>query len=649
MGKKLTRDVVIKRCNEVHNFKYTYERAIFQNIRAKFTPTCPIHGDFETTAKRHMRGQGCPECGKEYARTWRKGNYNHFLERVAEKFGDSFSFPYIEEEYENKFSEITTKCNKCGAIQKIQAAFFQGRYVGCEECRKIKKNEDSHPYTIQDIKNLFKDTPYIVDYSNITKKKLGKNDVILFYCQKHGKQSGKIGTLLTHKEDKLLCRLCYSTNIVSINAKSQWMTKEDFFVKEKEKYNNKFSYDIESFVDEITPITFKCNDCGYTFTRTPRKHIQREINETRTGCKECSQRKQSEIKTKTTEEYKQDVVKYYGGDAFDLTNLVYVASDKPVTLKCNECGKYFTIEANSLLQGHGCPRHFRNRSKIEDEIYHYIKDELGLDCDDNNRKVIDGKELDVFIPSKGVAIELDGLYWHNELNLPSDYHLNKTNECYKNNIRLIHIFEDEWLYKKDIVKSILQNILVPSINHRIYARECVVKEIGNDIAYDFLEANHIQGNCYGKKIYGLYHNNQLVSLMSFGNARHFIGHNSGSWELLRFCSLRGYNIIGGASKLLKHFIENVKPKRIITFADKRWSVGDLYNKLGFILYNESRPNYYYVIGDKRRYRYNFRKKILVKKFGCPLEMSEHDFCLLKKWYRIYDCGSLCFEMNFEQE
>ena len=72
-------------------------------------------------------------------------------------------------------------------------------------------------------------------------------------------------------------------------------------------------------------------------------------------------------------------------------------------------------------------------------------------------------------------------------------------------------------------------------------------------------------------------------------------------------------------------------------------MGNLYEQLNFVKYNESAPNYYYIINNKRHYRFNFRKSILVKKYNCPTNMSEHDFCFSQKWYRIYDCGCLCYK------
>ena len=118
--------------------------------------------------------------------------------------------------------------------------------------------------------------------------------------------------------------------------------------------------------------------------------------------------------------------------------------------------------------------------------------------------------------------------------------------------------------------------------------------------------------------------------------------NISKYELLRFCNKLNTTVIGGASKLFNYFIKKYDPESIVSYADRRWSQGNLYEKLGFQLYNESKPNYYYVIKNKRVYRFNFRKDQLIKKYNCPPNISEKQFCLEQRWYRIYDCGCLCY-------
>jgi hypothetical protein len=234
------------------------------------------------------------------------------------------------------------------------------------------------------------------------------------------------------------------------------------------------------------------------------------------------------------------------------------------------------------------------------------------------------------------------VYWHNELYKPKNYHLLKTNECNKNGISLIHIFEDEWLYKKEIVVSILLN-KIKQINTNIYGRKCEIREISSKISKDFLNKNHIQGNVNSKVKIGLYYEGSLVSVMTFSKGRIIMGGKDDEWELNRFCNLLNHNVIGGASKLLKYFIKNYSPKKIISYSDIRIFDGNMYNKLGFTKKSQSKPNYWYVVKDVREHRFKYRKSILVKE-GYNENLTEQQIMFNRKIYRIYDCGNIRWEL-----
>ena len=419
---KLNKDIFIERSNKVHNNKYDYSKVEYINQRTKVIITCPIHGDFEQTPKNHMNGQGCPICGAEYAKNYKKNNYTNFIEESYKRFGEEYEFPNIVNEYENSHSKITIKHKKCGR-EFIKIA-----------CDHITSSNGGCP-----------------------------------------------------------CINCNSS------------------IEEK----NMLSY-IESIID-------------------------------------------GNIKT-------------------------------------------------------------------------------------NDRSTLDNNEIDILIDELKLGFEYNGLFWHNELHKDKFYHLNKLNECLSKNIKLIQFFEDEWLYKTNIVKSMINNFLHKSFI-KIYARKCIIKEVTYKETNDFLVENHLQGNCSSKYRYGLYYNNELVSLMTFGSLRKNLGSSSkeGCYELLRFCNKLNTNVIGGASKLFKHFIKEHNPSEIISYCDRRWSQGNMYNMLGFELDHVSPPSYFYHIKDKRINRFSFRKSELIKKYNCPKEKTEKEFCFEQKWYRIYDCGCLCFK------
>jgi len=283
-------------------------------------------------------------------------------------------------------------------------------------------------------------------------------------------------------------------------------------------------------------------------------------------------------------------------------------------------------------------------SGYEIKLCEFIKNNYNNEIIENNRKIISPLELDIYIPDLKLAFEFNGLYWHSEVNKENNYHLNKTEECEKQGIQLIHIWEDDWLYRQEIVKSIILNKLGKNTN-KIYARKCIIKEMyDNKLLRDFLNKNHIQGFVGSKVKIGLFYNDELVSLMTFGNRRIAMGKkstNKGEYELLRFCNKLNTNIVGGASRLFKYFINNYTPSEMTTYADRSFSQGKLYETLGFNYNGKTEPNYYYIIDGIRHHRFNFRKDLLVKK-GFDPNKSEHEIMIDRKIYRIYDSGNLKF-------
>jgi len=286
-------------------------------------------------------------------------------------------------------------------------------------------------------------------------------------------------------------------------------------------------------------------------------------------------------------------------------------------------------------------------SGYETQLKNFIMENYDLDTVSNNRKIIHPKEIDIYLPDLKLAFEFNGLYWHSEINFSLNYHLEKTELAEKQGIRLIHIYEDDWIYKQEIVKSRILNLLNKTPN-KIYARKCEIKEVSdNKLVRDFLENNHIQGFVGSRIKIGLFYSGELVSLMTFGSLRRSMGQKSedGTYEMLRFCNKLNTNVIGGASRLFKFFVKNFEPKEVTSYADRSWSQGNLYKNLGFELIRKTEPNYYYVIDGMRKHRFGFRKDELIKQGFDPLK-TEHEIMLERKIYRIYDSGNLKYVQDF---
>lgn len=359
----------------------------------------------------------------------------------------------------------------------------------------------------------------------------------------------------------------------------------------------------------------------------------------------------------------------------------YNASDENFII-CQICGETFKTISNTHLKLHNIsPDEYKNkfgenslvsettkkifiqnirngdpvlfyRSEGEKEIEQFILS-LGVNVDVCNKKVLSGTEIDLFLPEYNIGIEYNGLYWHSEKRGKNKtYHLDKTEKCLNADIRLIHIFSDEWSSKKEIIKNRLLNLLQKN-NDKIYGRKCEISIINKKEKKDFLEKTHLQGNDKSSIMIGLKYNDHIVAVATFGKLRNSLGNkikDDNVFELYRFSSL---NVIGGFNKLIKFFIKTYYPKKIITYADRNWSPSDkfcFYSNAGeFTFVSNTKPNYSYTKKyNKREHRFNYRKDVLVK-MGFDPEKSESQIMMENGYDRIWDTGNLKYEMNITEQ
>ena len=283
-------------------------------------------------------------------------------------------------------------------------------------------------------------------------------------------------------------------------------------------------------------------------------------------------------------------------------------------LKCNKCDNDFKSRLCDGRVATKCPYCYKyGKSYAEIEILNYLKTFYKGEILHGKRKYIDNNgenELDIYLPEKQLAIEYNGLYYHSDRYKDKYYHINKTKACKAKGIRLIHIFEDEWLKHQDIVKSRLRHI-IGQTTERIYARNTTIKPIETKNKNKFLNTYHIQGEDKASIKLGAYYNDELVAVMTFCKPRACFGgkKDPNAYELSRFCPK--YSIIGIASKMMSHFKANYEWNTVYTYADMRWSDGNVYEKMGMKLVEQSRPNYWYIKGLERFHRFAFRKDRLV--------------------------------------
>jgi len=323
---------------------------------------------------------------------------------------------------------------------------------------------------------------------------------------------------------------------------------------------------------------------------------------------------------------------------FNFNTNEYDGVDKEYSFICIKCGNKFLDHMNNgrIPRCKKCFPININKSKYEDELFEFLVQNNIRNIIRRDRSLI-GLELDLYIPDKKLAIEFDGLHWHSESSggKISSYHLNKTVLCKLKGINLIHIFEDEWIQRKNIVKSMLRS-KIGLIYSKIPARKCIVGIPTNYQCKSFLEDNHIQGIINGKSI-GLYYKNELVSLLVYGRPRF---NKNYDLEILRFCNKIDTVVVGGLSKLLSQIAD----KSIITYVDRRYGTGVGYSKSGFKRVGETDPSYYYFKEKKDRInRITFQKhklKNILESFDPNL--TEWQNMQLNGYDRIWDCGNYVY-------
>lgn len=307
-----------------------------------------------------------------------------------------------------------------------------------------------------------------------------------------------------------------------------------------------------------------------------------------------------------------------------------------ITIECHTCGNTEVLPTETLKWRVATVKTpcrtcggLNKGSKDEGAIAEFIAQHTTIIR--NDRTIIRPMEIDIYLPEHKIGVEYHGLFWHSEPRKGRTYHQEKLNAAQAVGIRLIQIFEDEWIQNPDIVKDRLLHIIKKSTT-RIYARKCRVEEITSAQSAEFLKNIHIQGVGRSNVRLGLYQDDELVSVMTF--LKNDRSKNIKGWELNRFATKPGYSVIGGASKLFSHFAKTYDPESVISFADARWcSNTPVYLSLGFEDQGITTPGYWYLSldGVERIHRFALRKPK-------DCQMTERELRESEGYLRIYDAG-----------
>ena len=426
------------------------------------------------------------------------------------------------------------------------------------------------------------------------------------------------------------------------NPVKSCVIKELLVKNNLEKWGTEYYYQTEDFKEKSKTTLLKRWGVESPIKSNIIKNKIKETNIKKWGESEYIKTNDFKEKTKETllnkwESYSIQKSEIFRQNRFKITNdnnYIKYLENKISLFKC-DCDKNheFKISSDNYIQRKKsniplctvCNPIGDSRSIKEKELYQFIKSIYDGEIIQSYR---DGLEIDVYLPHLKLGFEFNGLYYHSDKYKDKWYHLNKTKYFEERGIRIIHIWEDHWVNKRHILESQIKNWLGFTPN-KIFARKCKVVEL--DSVSQFLNDNHIQGVDYSKVKLGLLFEEELVSVMTFNKLEGRKPMREGEWNLSRFCNKKEHNVIGGASKLLKYFQNKYSVNRIISYSDRNWSLGNLYNNLGFNKINEGSPDYKYIVEGVRVHKSRFKKS----KTG----ISESDLEIP----RIWDCGKIKFE------
>ena len=325
----------------------------------------------------------------------------------------------------------------------------------------------------------------------------------------------------------------------------------------------------------------------------------------------------------------------------DITAEMIVANGGRVRMWW-QCDKNNTHEWEASVagrvRGRGCPQCWAHSyiSKAEQELHDYVQSlDESMTVIQSDKKLLKGKELDIYIPDKKIAIEFNGLFWHTEQSGKGrNYHYEKWAQCGAAGVQLIQIWEDEWNRNPEQIKQMIAHKLGFSSQKKVFARKTIVGEVSKNDAELFLNQHHVQGYASGSYYVGLTEkgSDKLAALLVLRREPNNV------LNIIRYAT--SMNVVGGFTKLLKYAERSYQPDSFITFADHCVSDGGLYENNGFIADKMLPADYMYVVGNERKHKFGYRLKKFKNSPDLLWEegLTEKELAELNGLEKVWDAG-----------
>lgn len=519
----------IEKAREIHGDKYSYEKAVYTGCTKPLIVTCPLHGDFEITPHKHISGKhGCPECGK-LLRAAKRNKGAQFVERAKAIHGDKYNYSLVD--YKTCKDPVEIICNTCG--------------------KHFPQTPDNHI-------NLQRGCPFC-----------GMERVKEKAVQRGKERKGK-------------------PNFKHRSSTEEWIAK---VLTKHPEFADKYDYSRVVYTKADERVEIICKTCGRVMRPKACKHLFGQ------GCKTCAARKTAENRAIPFNEVVERAKEVHG-DKYEYFEDSYINMSEPMLIKHKKCGNVFPQRPEFHIgKKQGCPFCQHVVSSGEKDVFAFVKEHIHCEVQNNVRivpdffvgdKKVHKAELDIYVPELKLAIEYNGTYFHDISLKGKGYHIGKRKACEQLGIRMISIWECDWQddRKRPIIERYLKNALGVREERTVYARNCVVKDVPQDVYREFMEANHVQGYASAKEAKcGLYtkDTNELVACMSFRILKNKDQKDTPfvMWDMVRYAT--NCNVPGGRSKLFHHMQQRFHMDHVQSFIDRDYFNGASYLKEGWDL------------------------------------------------------------------
>lgn len=516
----------------------------------------------------------------------KKCNVDDFIRKSIKVHG--YKYDYEKVNYVNNKEKVCIVCPEHGEFWQTPDAHINQKQ-GCYKCANIERNSKNKKFKYSDLSLLNKKYNFNYNYDKFIYDGYDIKSIVI--CPEHGEFWQTPSNHLKGQG----CPSCKYEKIKHLNKIKNEKCKDNFIEKAKLIHGDKYDYSKVNYIDNKTKVCIICPSHG-EFYQTPNSHLSGY------GCTKCKNDKLSQIKIKKVDNFIQDSKKIHG-DKYDYSKVEYKGNKTKVCIICPEHGEFWQTPSNHL-QGHACPICALNKNTFvsngEIEIRDYIKSISKKDIQCNLKSLIPPNEIDIFIPELNIGFEYNGLYWHSKKD--ELYHLKKLEKCNEKEIRLYSFFEDEWIYKRDIVKSYINEIF--DKNEKIHINDLVLRKTNKEYAEKFYENNSLDEM--------LYDCNMLLMIESIEVG--IISYNE------KYFSISIKNYINKNQILDKIINECDWLSELIFITNRRTNI---YNNKALSVMNHTKPLKYNII---KRKHINY----------------------IKGFYVIYDCGMTLFEIKKER-